>query len=455
LEARLIPPTLLYISFHYPFGGGSGSHRTARLARHLLAAGWDVTVLCGPPPAEVASNPAFSFRLVSVRGILHRRAATPLPHGSPPDPPRPDRPSRLRLLLRQAAFIPDSEIFWIPYAFGAARRALHGRPADAILCSGPPFSVFILGRALKLIWGAPLILDYRDVWQGHPWWPAPRWRRRPEAWLERRLLAGADLVVANHDPMLKSLLTGAPRIADRCLLIPNGFDPDELGPPVRPLWRSGETFEIVYAGTLYRPVPAPDGRSEALSVQRPVGFFRALRHLLERGVFGPGGVRVTFVGAKDGTDERANLTECARECGVADSMQVLSRMEKHAVVPIMRRAHLLLNFLYYTEAQVAQKVYDYLHLEIPILSLFRGSEANASIVRRAGAGPIVDPADTPAIVSAIEAILRDYRAGRSPIASDRTFIDQFAARSQTRQLDSCLRALVAARPSAAEERDGC
>src|SRR5207247_7113927 len=181
----------------------------------------------------------------------------------------------------------------------------------------------------------------------------------------------ADLVVANHDSMLRMLLAHTPWIADRCLVVPNGFDEDELGPPVRPAWMPGQTFEIVYAGTLYRAVAGSDGRSEPLSVQRPSGLFEALRDLADRGVFGPGGVRLTFVGAKEGTDEKANLMDCAREHGVADLVRVLPRMEKGDVVPIMRRAHLLLNILYYTEAQVAQKVYDYLHLEIPILSLFR------------------------------------------------------------------------------------
>ena len=94
-----------------------------------------------------------------------------------------------------------------------------------------------------------------------------------------------------------------------------------------------------------------------------------------------------------------------------------------------------------------------LHLEIPILSLFRDSEANASIVRRARAGPIVDPADSPGIVSAIEGVLGEYRLGRCPIESDRTYIDQFDARLQARLLNSRLRALVAARWAASDERD--
>jgi glycosyltransferase involved in cell wall biosynthesis len=392
---------------------------------------------------------------VSVKGPLHRPAGPVAPaEPTHPGPPTGDRPSRLRVLLRQIAFIPDAEIFWLPRAYATLRRSLNGRKADAILCSGPPFSIFILGRILKLVWRAPLVLDYRDVWQDHPWWPAPRWRRPLEAWMERRLLAAADLVVANHESMLRTFLAHTPWIAERCIVVPNGFDPDELGPPVRPIWRSGQTLEIVYAGTLYRAVADPAGHSEPLSVQRPVGLFRALRTLSDRGAFGRAAVRVTFVGAKDGTDESANLMDCAREFGVAGLVEVLPRMEKSAVVSILRRAHVLLNILYYTEAQVAQKVYDYLHLEIPILSLFRDTEANASVVRLARAGPIVDPADSNGIITAVESILREYLAGRCAIDSDRRYIDQFAASVQAHQLDLRLRDLMTARSGSVERADG-
>ena len=413
--------------------------------------------MCGPPPAGHLPSgvPPPPFRLVSVKGPLHRPDPPAGPGGSPQaEATRPDRPSRLRSLLRQLLFVPDPQIYWIPGAYAAVRRALSGRPADLVMCSGPPFSVFILGCALKMLWRVPLVLDYRDVWQDHPWWPVPRWRRFPEAWLERRLLAAADLVLANHDAMLRVFHTRTPWIADRCLVLPNGFDVDELGPPVSPTWRPGQRFEMVYAGTFYGAVAGVDGRSEPLSVERPSGLLGALRVLSDRGAFGAGGMRVTFVGAKQGTDESANIRDCARACGVADSVEVLPRMDKSEVVPILRRAHLLLNLCYYTEVQVTQKVYDYLHLEIPILSLLRDSETNASVVRRARAGPVVDPADTPGIASAIESILLEYDAGRSPISSDRTFIDQFAVRAQVRLLDSRLRALVERRGRRPGRPDG-
>jgi len=425
--------TLLYVSYHHPSGGGSAAHRTSKLARQLQGADWDVLVLCGPSYATPAAHANITYRLLSVDGARGGAAA---PGASPATKPIAvsERPTRLRSMARQMVFIPDPQIYWVPRALAAARRAFVDAPPSVVLCSGPPFSSFLLGRALKAMWRAPLVLDYRDVWLDHPWWPIPRWRRGLESFLQRRLLAAADLVVANHDAMRRVLLEQAPRAGERCVVVPNGFDPLELGPPVRSTWTRGEPFEMVYAGTLYGPVVRRDGRPDSLSVQQPAGLLQALRDLLERGVFGTGGVTATFVGARPWSDEGARLLNCAREYGVADRLRVLPRMDKSDVVPILRRAHLLLNILYDTEVQIAQKVYDYLHLEIPILSLLRGTEANASIVRQARAGPIVDPEKAPDIARAIESIVDDYAAGRVPVRIDRAFVDRFDVRVQARGL---------------------
>jgi glycosyltransferase involved in cell wall biosynthesis len=453
-----MPRSLLYVAHPHLQGGGTGAHRTARFARFLTQAGWRVVVICGPAPGGVTRPESWPFEVVAVDGPLERRCVAPsspiaaaAPSPTPGDvapaavPSEPPPPSLPRRILREALFVPDPQIFWVPSAFGAARRVLGGTRPDVVLCSGPPFSTFLVGRVEKMFKGTPLVLDYRDVWQDHPWWPAPAWRRGFEAWLERRLLGAADHVIANHESMRIQLVAHAPRIAERVTVIPNGFDAEELGPPVRPAWRPGARFEMLYSGTLYGPVAGKQGPGEPLTVQRPTGLFRALRGLVHAGLLSAGGVRLTFIGARPGTGEAATLLEHARACGVADIVEVRERMEKRDVVPHLRRAHLLVNFLYHTEVQVAQKVYDYLHLEIPILSLLRASEINAAIVHGARAGPVIDPEDDAAIVAAVAAIADDYSAGRPPLSSDRAFIDQFDLRNQGGRLDSILQAAIAGR----------
>jgi glycosyltransferase involved in cell wall biosynthesis len=449
-----MPPTLLYVSHPHLQGGGTGAHRTARFARFLAHAGWRVVVICGPAAPGLPPPGPFAFDLVAVDGPLGKMSVAPparktgaranAPVAGSQAAPDETQPSLVRRILRQILFVPDPQIFWVPSALRAATRALGGKRPDAVLCSGPPFSIFLVGWIRKLSRGTPLVLDYRDVWLDHPWWPVPAWRRGLESWLERRLLAAADRVIANHAAMQRQLIARQPSAADRIAIIPNGFDAEELGPPVRPVWRPGMRFEMVYAGTLYGPVRGREGPGEPLTVQRPTGLFKALRHSLDTGVFGAGGVRLTFVGASPGSAEAATVAAHARLCGVADHVEVLPRMEKRDVVPHLRRAHLLVNMLYHTEAQVAQKIYDYLHLEIPVLSLFRDTEVNAAIVREAHAGPIVDPEDQSAIVAALASVVDAYAAGRPPIASDRPYIDQFDVRHQGRRLDEMLRRLLVA-----------
>ncbi|MFQ5890740.1 MAG: hypothetical protein ACE5JR_11890, partial [Gemmatimonadota bacterium] len=161
---------LLYISFWHPSGGGPGTHRTARLSRNLKAAGWEVIVLCGRSHGQ--DHP---HRVNDVRVLP---AYSPFPRGRPgtgrgTDARKGPAPwiSAARSLIRQAVFFPDPQVYWTPFGWATAVKSLAGRPPAALFCSGPPFSPYLLGWLLKLWWRRPLVLDYRDVWLGHPWWP--------------------------------------------------------------------------------------------------------------------------------------------------------------------------------------------------------------------------------------------------------------------------------------------
>src|SRR5204863_2325642 len=107
---------------------------------------------------------------------------------------------------------------------------------------------------------------------------------------------------------------------------PNGFDPVEWGAPVRPSWKSGQRFEIAYAGTFYSAARQEEGSPAAVSVRQPDGLFAALRRLAGDRAFGTGGVRVRFIGARAGTSDAASVRECARAHGLEEMVEVLPRL---------------------------------------------------------------------------------------------------------------------------------
>jgi glycosyltransferase involved in cell wall biosynthesis len=427
----------------------------ARLALRLAQDGWPILMVTGPGGARDARFDRAGIRLLEVgaSGLLSSASSESGPRAEPAKPapgPEPgqspataDRPAPLwRRAAREMAFLPDPQIWWIQAARRAVLAALQGRVPLAIVASAPPFSMFLLAKALARKTGAPLVLDYRDVWTTHPWWPIPAWRRPIERALERSVQRRAALVIANHEPMRAQLAAGRPWLDRKTLVLPNGFNPEEWGPPVRPAFRPGPRFEIAYAGTFYAATRHDRDRKEPLSVRRPVGLLQALRRLRDEEAFGPGGVRLRFIGARPGTPDAELVLACAAECGVASEVEVLPRRPRADLVPLLRASHLLVNFVYHTEAQVTQKLYEYMHLQIPVLSLIRESPPNAALAERAGCGPIVDPGDPDAIAGAIRSVLRGYVEG-TPIRPDRAFIDQFDVRRQAALLADRLRSLGA------------
>ena len=53
---------------------------------------------------------------------------------------------------------------WLPKAWAACRRAICEHQPDALLTSGPPHLVHLLGRELRNRYGLPWIADFRDPW---------------------------------------------------------------------------------------------------------------------------------------------------------------------------------------------------------------------------------------------------------------------------------------------------
>src|SRR5436190_13885802 len=190
-------PVLLLIAYWHPAGLTSGSPRSARLARALAAAGWRVVVLSGPRPASQPPLDSPGIEVVEVGGESRNTCATSEAEPTGVDPAQDaERPAPLwRRLAREAVFLPDPQVYWIGRAQRAVLDALGPRRVGAIIASAPPFSMFLLGRRLSRALKSPLVLDYRDVWTTHPWWPLPRWRRPLERLLEGRLLRSAALVL--------------------------------------------------------------------------------------------------------------------------------------------------------------------------------------------------------------------------------------------------------------------
>ncbi|GAA4233751.1 hypothetical protein GCM10022254_36920 [Actinomadura meridiana] len=294
-------PRLLYLAFYFPPSRASGVYRPRATANLLVEKGWDVTVFAAPLPFLRDAIGSFDEKLLDsvdprinvVRPNLNQfmwkrdvrdfsRFRGTFPHLA-----------HWMYNWGQKHVFPENYSSW---ARASVRRALrlHARKRfDVVLATGNPFASFAAAYLFNRLTRTPYIVDNRDAWtldlfseepafeDGHP---AYSW--------ERRVLKSASNAVFVNEALRSWHAERYPRVADRMLVVPNGWDSDTLvGAPEPPAKiRDGQEERrprFSYVGTLTgkQPIEAmidgfgrarehPDLAGAQLDLHGYLGFFK-------------------------------------------------------------------------------------------------------------------------------------------------------------------------------------
>jgi glycosyltransferase involved in cell wall biosynthesis len=317
---------------------------------------------------------------------------------------------------------------WMHRASRIAQRVARRRPVDAILATAPPFMIPVLAAQLKRRLGAPLILDFRDDWVDTPIFDAkPAWQKFVQQRLERRSIGAADHVLTASEASLTHLLR---RHADRAAKfrhLPNGWDPDDMPPPLPPDARSPQ-FIIASAGGYQRADRSPES------------LFRAVGQLIDRRPDMRARLRLSLVGAWLHRDFSAE--ELAR-WGVAEIVEEIPPLPKDGLMRHLQQAELLLVIptAYWTRS-IPGKLYEYGALaRAPILLLDHPDSAPARFVRAHELGCAVARDDVAAIAAAVERYFEAWAAG-TPARIAPGVLDAYSRRQLANQLEAVLLAAV-------------
>jgi glycosyltransferase involved in cell wall biosynthesis len=181
----------------------------------------------------------------------------------------------------QALFaIPDTEWTWHSAAYRVAEQLAQSKNYDAILSSSPFPTVHFIAAKIKRKFFMPWIADFRDPWSQSHNYPLPKFRLLLDRWLEKRLIASADVISTVSEGFSKKLkqLHG-----NKVIVIPNGYQEVD-----RHLQQSlPEVLTFSYTGTIY------SGK------QDPYKILRALQELLADGTIAANRVVFNIYGRHD------------------------------------------------------------------------------------------------------------------------------------------------------------
>lgn len=385
---------VLLISYYWPPSGGAGVQRWLKMAKYLCRLGWKVTVytpdnpdfyqldptLLDDVPAEVVT---LKRRIIEPNRWLSRRGAKRAGVGLLQEGgQRQGLLYRLALWLRANVFVPDARMLWIGPSVRYLKRWLREHPQSALITTGPPHSMHMIGLRLHRMTGLPWMADFRDPWTNIDYahhMPMTAWARRRQMRMERDVVREANVVLAVTPGMQAEYeaLRGRP-----VQLVMNGFDEEDIEPRGPMPEASGAAFTLLHLGSLNAD-------------RNPHLLWHTLQRLVQEGKLVPGTMRVQLVGSVDDSVR----TDVSR-LGLDAFVEMLPSMPHSAVMQRLQGASALLlciNATPNSKGILTGKLFEYLASRRPIVSIGPRDGDAARIVREAQAGSTFDADDADAL----------------------------------------------------------
>ena len=403
---------LLIITYYWPPTGGSGVQRWVKFSKYLPEFGWQPVVYTPENPEQLARDESLLNDIPACAEVIKTHITEPyelyrrLTGGkagqevNPVNAQRKTWKQRLSLWIRGNCFIPDPRVGWVRPSVRFLKKYLRAHPVDAVVTTGPPQSVHLIGLRLKKEFGLRWIADFRDPWTEMFYYKhlglsaaADRRHRR----LEQAVLDGADKIISVSPPVAADFQA---KTKTPVVLITNGFDESDFraeksgsgSAPTEPFTRAGSGVSEAQpdsgagaaAGPLFRLVHtglfAADGN--------PLKLWDALAERCEADPDFRARLQIRLAGKVD-----AAITDAIRARGLGDNLVELGYLPHDETVREQRAADILLLPLR-REPEYAKvlpgKIFEYLAARRPVLGIGQEDGAAASVLRDAAAGEMFD-----------------------------------------------------------------
>ncbi len=276
---------VLVIAYYYPPLGLSGVQRTLKFTKYFSKFDWKPTVITTGNVAYYAHDFALLKEAEEAGVKMIRTEAFDLNALFGKQYQTVNMPNefirRILSIFSKAIFIPDNKKSWAKKAYQTARELLLKEKYDIIYVTIPPFSSFVYAAKLKMEFGIPLFVDYRDLWYGNhfAFYPTPYHKYRHKK-LEYTALRSADKVITINRRIKEKLLLTYPFLSfNDVMIIPHGYDPADFGTVNRGSQSENiiekaaksRKMRLTYAGIFYENI-TPEFLLKAfkqISVERP------------------------------------------------------------------------------------------------------------------------------------------------------------------------------------------
>ena len=401
---------VIVVVYYWPPSGGIAVQRWLKMVAYFNEAGWEATIVA-PEGAdypiideEIAKKVPKDVNILKIPIWEVRNIYKKLAGGKEGKDVKPDDlfftdstkrswKQKISLWIRGNLFIPDARVTWVNPVVKYLRKYLERNTYQAIITTGPPHSVHLIGQKIKKSYPKiQWIADFRDPWteiEYHDKMLLSNWAHHRHLKLESEVLKEADVITTVSETWAQNFRNKG---ADKVEVIINGFDEADF---MEFESRDSSKFSISHIGTM-----VGDRWVET--------FWLAVKEIISENVEFAQDLTIRILGRTDeiiwsGID-RLELMDYVENLGIKSHKKAIDEMAN---------ASILLLIINRVEAnskgRLTGKIYEYIAAKKPILLIGPENGDAAKLVVQDGFGLAVGYDDKLKIKSAILEFYNNWR----------------------------------------------
>lgn len=421
---------VLIVTYYWPPSGGSGVQRWLKFVKYLQEFGIEPVVYTVANPKypiidaslerEIPTNiTVLKQPIWEPNTILNLFKKNTIKESAGFLNPNPSFVGRILQYIRANYFIPDARKFWVKPSVVFLENYLLKNSVDAIITTGPPHSLHLIGLELKKKLNLKWISDFRDPWTEIDYFeqlPLSNKATKKHHELEAEVLKKSDAVLVVGKTMKEKFQ----QFTKSIYVITNGFDTVENQKEVA----LDARFTITHIGLMNAD-------------RNPYSFWKAIQEIAHENDQFAEEYQIQLIGKV-----AAEVKDWVRKLKVENVID-LGYLSHKEVNEYQRKSQVLLlavNNVKSAKGIITGKIFEYLQAKRPILAIGPEDGDLAEIIKDTNSGTIVGFNDIEAIKVEVLKMYASFKKGTLKIDSKN--INQYHRKNLTQKLSEIIKETI-------------
>jgi glycosyltransferase involved in cell wall biosynthesis len=427
---------VLIITYYWPPSGGSAVLRWLKFTKYLGGFGWEPAIYTplNPEPQEIDESmnsdippnirvikkrifePYSIYKFITGKKQDERLGVALMDQGK-----KKSFMNRLSIWIRSNLFIPDPRVFWVKPSVRFLSDYLKKHPFEAIITTGPPHSMHLIGLELKTKTGIRWIADFRDPWTKIDFYAQLSLTERSDQrhrYLEKKVLNNADHIITVSPGMTEEFrATGINNVTT----ITNGYDSETIHPNSS----SDRLFTLVHLGSMPK-------------TRNPGNFWKAVADLINDRSDLKESIKIRLIGKID-----FEVKQSIKVNQLDDYVSLEPYIPHAETLNVLASASVLLLFINNSENAkgiLTNKFFEYLSAKRPVIGIGPTDGDAAYILNEAEAGRMFEYDDHSGLKSYLSELFDLY--SQNLLNVEPRNIEKYSRRNLAMQLSELLNSIV-------------